>query len=44
MSLGAVTSDGTLVLDATTLSNGSYSVRVRTTSGAQLVERITVTR
>ena len=42
--LGTVTSDGTLTLDAGTLASGSYTVRVRTTGGRQLVDRITIAR
>jgi hypothetical protein len=40
--LGTVDASGTLVLDATDLANGSYTVRVRTADGQQILERITV--
>ena len=42
--LGTVTSSGTIVLDASELSNGSYTVRVRTAAGTQIVERISITK
>ena len=36
--------DGSVTLDATGLVAGTYTVRVRTSDGGQLVERITVSR
>jgi len=43
-SLGVVSTSGTISLDASDLANGSYTVRVRTASSSQILERITVTR
>jgi hypothetical protein len=42
--LGVVADNGTITLDASTLANGSYTVRVRTAAGAQILERFTVSR
>ena len=43
-SLGEVTGSTTLTIDATGLASGTYTVRVRTEAGTELVERVTVAR
>jgi hypothetical protein len=42
--LGAVSVDGAIMLDVSTMASGSYTVRVRTATGVSLLERVTVHR
>jgi hypothetical protein len=42
--LGELTGSGSVTIDMTALASGTYTVRVRTSSGVELIERITVAK